>query len=444
MKYFLQYIYISYETTTHCYKAMSSINIPDIMERHIKNICSEYLDVAIRQLGNKYSFEPEKAIAELDLPTFKRTEQQNNRKKAENPQKKKKTPHEVPAIPLPFCGVIMENWCQAIVKNNKLFTQCTNLKKEQGNLCNKCQKICEKNGALPFGEINNREHLEIQPISYAIVMKKLNITQETAINEAAKFGWNIDQQQFNTPEKTRGRPKKIEDEESTDNDKKAPAKRGRPKKEKPTKASSQIGDDIIAGLLQQANNKALEDDEEEEKMTQNEETEETEETSQSENSKTEETSQSENSKEKTDKKKTDKEAQKAAAKAAKEAEKAAAKAAKEAEKAAAKAANEAEKAAKKKNKKDDDKTTTQKQNTQMNKKQSQEKESESESESEQEETQQIKVKKFEFNGKLYKLSQHDNILYDWDNDEPVGIWNPNNKTISPIPDDESDNESDEQ
>ena len=46
--------------------------------------------------------------------------------------------------------------------------------------------------------------------------------------------------------------------------------------------------------------------------------------------------------------------------------------------------------------------------------------------SEQEEP--ITVKKFEYKGKKYKLSS-DNTLYDWDNDEPIGIWNPKTKMI---------------
>ena len=49
----------------------------------------------------------------------------------------------------------------------------------------------------------------------------------------------------------------------------------------------------------------------------------------------------------------------------------------------------------------------------------------------------ITVKKFEFKGKKYKLSS-DNTLYDWDNDEPIGIWNPKTNKIDELPSDVSD------
>lgn len=40
----------------------------------------------------------------------------------------------------------------------------------------------------------------------------------------------------------------------------------------------------------------------------------------------------------------------------------------------------------------------------------------------------VTVKKFEFGGKKYKLSS-ENILYDWETDEPVGIWNGEKKCV---------------
>jgi hypothetical protein len=54
----------------------------------------------------------------------------------------------------------------------------------------------------------------------------------------------------------------------------------------------------------------------------------------------------------------------------------------------------------------------------------------------------VTVKKFDFGGKKYKLSS-ENILYDWETDEPVGIWNAEKKCIEEY-DNSSEEESDEE
>ena len=431
------------------------------MERHIKSICSEYGTHIVKELSTKYKFDAEEAIRNLDMSVdIKRNETTNKRKTNTNNEKKDKKEKEtriVPSIPLPFCGIIVETWCKAITKNNNLYTQCTN-KPDDDSICKKCSK----NETMPFGLITDRIDAEFKdkkgnaPSAYAIVMKKMNIERETAVAEALKFGWTIPEEQFVIPEKSRGRPKKTEAEKSESDDDDKKTKRGRPKKDKPTKASSQAGDDIIANLLAKAQNKQAEEEKEI-----------TEENSQSEHSQSEhsqsEASQSEASQsEASEAPKApkapkapakDKEAEKVAAKAikeaeknAKEAEKAAAKAIKEAEKAAAKAIKEATKAAKETAKVKE--VTKKAENvtkvvipttTNEDKELQQEKVSE---ESSEEEEQAVKVTKFEHDGKKYKMSSDNNILYGWEDDEPVGVWNDKNKQIDSLPED-SDDEDEE-
>jgi len=427
--------------------------IAEIMERHIKSICNEYASYVVEKLSSKYEFDAEEAMRELELPTIKHAEPPAPRRKALVAEKKSKPEKRpVPSIPLPFCGKVIDGWCKAIVKNNKLYTQCTN-SPTKDEICTKCDNLLKKDGELPFGFITSRMECDIfnykdnkgnVPVPYTVIMAKMDITREKAIEEAAKFGITIPEEHFAVVEKARGRPKKDLAEKS-DDDETDKKNRGRPKKDKPVKATSKVGDDIIAGLLQQAkdNGEIVE-----EKSSQSQEETQTQETQE------EETSDKavEKPAPKTKANKTDKEAEKAAAKAAKEAEKAAAKDAKEAEKAAAKAAKEAEKeatkAAKKTNakkapapKKDDDKPAP-KVDYEEGVFETKSCEQESYSDEEEDGEEQIKVKKFEFQGKKYKRFEPDNILYDWDNDEPVGVWNPNTKTIDELPED-SDEEDDE-
>ena len=430
--------------------------ITEIMERHIKSICNEYASYVVEKLSSKYEFDAEEAMRELELPIIKRDEPAAPRRKALVAEKKSKPEKRlVPSIPLPFCGKVIDGWCKAIVKNNKLYTQCTN-SPTKDEICTKCDNLLKKDGELPFGLITSRMECDIfsykdnkgnVPLPYTVIMAKMDITREKAIEEAAKFGITIPEEHFVVVEKARGRPKKDVAEKS-DDDETDKKNRGRPKKDKPVKATSKVGDDIIAGLLQQAkdNGEIVE-----EKSSQSQEETQTQE---------EETTDKavEKPAPKTKANKTDKEAEKAAAKAAKEAEKAAAKAAKEAEKtakeaekaAAKEAEKEAAKAAKKTNakeapapKKHDDKTpAAPKVDNEEGVSETKSCEQESYSDEEEDGEEQIKVKKFEFQGKKYKRSEPDNILYDWDDDEPVGVWNPNTKTIDELPED-IDEEDDE-
>ena len=426
--------------------------ITDVMERHIKNLCSEYVNVVVRNLSTKYKFDADEAISTLDLPVIKRGEAAPARRK-EAVEKPKKASRVVPSIPLPFCGVVNDTWCHAIAKNKNLFTQCTNLKEEQNDYCKKCSTVASKEGTMPFGVIESRltcdlmEYTDpkgVKVVPYAVIMKKLNITRETAETEATKFGWSIDPRQYVVAEKSRGRPKKSSDDESSQDEEKKAAKRGRPKKDKPMKASSQVGDDIIAGLLAQANaNQVVSSDASSEDTT-SEQMEAPIDLPVDEPIKTKITKED-----------------KAAAKAAKEAEKEAAKAAKEAAKAAKEAEKEAAKAAKKndkKTKKNEDKvndapppapTVTKKQEKitipppqPVAEQNSQEEYSESEEEEAEAEV--IKVKKFEFEGKKYKRSEPDNVLYDWDTNEPIGVWNSKTNKIDELPSDESDEDEDDE
>lgn len=477
---------------------MSTIMISEIMERHIKSICSEYGTYIVNKLSVKYGFDAEAEIRELELPSIKIAEAAPRRKDVteKKPKAAKVEKAPVPSIPLPFCGKAVEGWCSAIVKNNKLYTQCTNT--ATGLLCKKCTKISEKEGSLPFGIISSR--LECEPMSYkdpkgntpvlySAVMAKLNITREEAEAEAAKFGLTIPEEQFAVVEKTRGRPKKEVAAEKSDDEKGEKKARGRPKKDKPVKASSKAGDDIIAGLLMEAKDNETDDDAAAASDSQS--------SNEAELVSGAKAAVEKVMKEVADKKQAKKpkqtEEEKAAAKAAKEAEKAAAKeaekaakaaakeaekAAKEAEKAAAKAAKDAEKAAKAKvekpkaakavaekpepvaaaaSKSDDEEEVAAppaaaaaakplKGGVAESKGDDDASSSSCEEESydeESEEEEAVTVKKFEHAGKKYKISTKDNILYDWDDDEPVGVWNPKTKTIDELPEEDSEEEDDE-
>ena len=493
------------------------------MERQIKIICSEYGAYVVNKLSEKYGFSAEEAIRELEMPTIKVAEPARRKDVTEKkPKAAKVVDAPVPSIPLPFCGKAVDSWCSAVVKNNKLYTQCTNNPVANGTMCKKCSKILEKEGSLPFGFISNRIESGVSfkdpkgktPVLYSVIMAKLKITREEAETEAVKFGLTIPEEQFTVVEKARGRPKKEAAEKSSEDDEAAPAEkkaRGRPKKVKDVKTVSKAGGefdggDFVASLAREAKEKKKnvsndESDVEEEEVAASNSTSDAESEEPVEAAATavavavapmpekpkasvKKTKQTEEEKAAAkEAAKAAKEAEKAAAKAAKEAEKAAAKAAKEAakesEKAAAKAvkeaAKESEKAAAAKAVKEAAKEAENEANKTANKGQDTTKEdaskaaacvhlppsaaavakggvaeskgeevsSESEEEEEEEEEEPVTVKKFEHAGKKYKISTKDNILYGWDDDEPVGVWNPKTNKIDELPSDDEDEEDEE-
>jgi hypothetical protein len=82
-------------------------------------------------------------------------------------------------------------------------------------------------------------------------MEKLNITRETAMEEAAKYGLVIPEDQFAVIKRKQGRPKTkvtTSDTES-EGEPKVPKKRGRPKKVKTVVEQTNSGDDLIANLV---------------------------------------------------------------------------------------------------------------------------------------------------------------------------------------------------
>lgn len=165
-----------------------------------------------------------------------------------------------PKIPLPFCGVINDNWCRGIKLNHGLMTQCTNLTDNYNdNLCKRCSKDCKGRieDRMQEKTINSyRDYSGKLVTPYSKVMEKLKISIEDAQNEANRLGWTINPVHFEKCTRMAGRPKKsvVVDDTSSDEGEitiKIKKKRGRPKKIKEKKILENR-DDIIGTLLENA------------------------------------------------------------------------------------------------------------------------------------------------------------------------------------------------
>ena len=300
---------------------MLSVSMSKSMISQYTSVCKDTARQVVEACAQQYGFDAADAMSRLGVDTLK-----ISTKKA---PKAKVAAIAKPAFPLPFDGVFKPECCAALKQNHGLYTQCQMGLSTDSEFCKACQKQCDKNesGKPSNGTIQDRMSSEFKgpkgdaPKHYTAIMKKLKLTKEQVLEEAAKFNLEISEEHFTIPEKAakRGRPKKAvaESDASTSTE---PKKRGRPKKQtKETK--SDATDDLFTSLVSAA--AAVEDDAD---------------------SVSSSISGSESEGESS--KKSEKSAAKAAAKAEKEAAKAAAKAEKEAAKATAKAEKEVEKAAK--------------------------------------------------------------------------------------------------
>lgn len=338
----------------------------------------------------KYGFNSEEALNSLGVLRLSEGGKKSTKKEGKTKKRDK------PSVPVPFKGFIQEGCCSGLKQNHGLLTQCQNTCDTE--YCKGCQKQCEKNasGKPDCGSVTDRMAAYMNgsefrdpkgraPTAYAKVVQKLKLTREQVEAEAGKFNIVLEDSDFALPESKRGRPKKaVSDTDSESSGE--PKKRGRPKKaEKPVEVSST--EDLFASLISEvkASSPRPAPANEEPKLSK-------------------------------------KEAEKKAAKEQKEAEKQAAKEKKAQEKAAAKADKSSKKP------KEDVKPAP----------------APAPVEEEVEEEVVLTVKKFVFQGKTY-LRTADNVLYDPETQDQVGVFNEAQQKIEECElESESEEEDDEE
>jgi hypothetical protein len=221
----------------------------------------------VKMLSVKYGFDLGEALADLAITETVKVvkgkqakqgegkEEGEQAKQVKKEKKEKKAKMVVPKMVLPYCGRVVEEWCEGVKKNHGLYSQCTGEKNGEGKYCKACKKQAEANdsGKPTLGNINERME-GAKRVPYAVVLKKLKIEKEEACAEAKKFGLEIPLEEFEMPVSSRGRPKKVSESESMSSDEGEKKRRGRPKKNKTVAANTtDETDDLIASLVAEAN-----------------------------------------------------------------------------------------------------------------------------------------------------------------------------------------------
>ena len=230
--------------------------VSEQLNRMMINCAQELAQRAVKTCGEHYNFDSEEAIRLLGLMNIK-----VDRKMPEKKLKVSKEKAVKMAFPLPYNGGCAADCCSALRQNQGLYTQCTMAPKKNQVFCKQCQMNADKNGGVPeYGTIQMRNAVGIfeyvdpkgrKPVAYTKIMKKYKVDQAAVIEEAVKFGINIDAEHFFAPvDASKGRPKKEKVQAQREK-----GSKGRPKKAKKVLLLEGEGDDddLFASLVADAN-----------------------------------------------------------------------------------------------------------------------------------------------------------------------------------------------
>ena len=235
---------------------MSSITVSTTMNNALIAFSREILENTITAIAKKHDLDVSETIREFMPSEFiinekppiisqpaKMVEEPDVKKKKEKKEKPPKpVKTEQPKFVLPWCGEAKACWCSALRANYGLYTQCTMPPLPGEKYCKTCAKhvAASPDGIPPCGTVDQRlavPGLEYRDPKgkkaslYTAFMKKNNLTPEMVMEEAAKFGLTVPEEQLNTVSTGRGRPKKSALVDDSASDVSSPKRKaGRPKK----------------------------------------------------------------------------------------------------------------------------------------------------------------------------------------------------------------------
>jgi hypothetical protein len=417
----------------------ASIAVTELLMKTLENCARDLASRCIKECADKHGFNAEEEIRALGLENLSLIRKQMAKKSGSKAPKEKKervVKEKKSVFPMPF---IAENvdiaGCQGLAFNRGLFTQCSKQRMENGNFCKGCQTEADKNssGCPDCGTVESRLATGLyefkdpkgrSPVSYVKVLEKLKLSSEQALEEAGKLNLELSDDHFVVVEKSKkalkGRPKKaagaIEADNVTDLFAKLTAE-GEEEviedgEEKPTKASSKQKKSKLSDEEKAIKKAALEEEralkkaEREAKLAE------------------EKAEREAKRKAELEQKKLEREAKIAEEKAEREAKRAQEKLEREQKKAAEKAEKEVAKGSK------GTKKSVAKVETKV------------------EATVEappaaapakVSVTRIQIAGKPY-LKSSNNILYNPETKEEVGLWDPESKTIKDLPEDDEEEE----
>ena len=462
----------------------ASVEVTELLMKTLENAARKLAARCISEAATRHGFDADAEIQALGLENLSVTRKQMAKKTASEKKEKKPREPKKSNFPMPFFAEnVNADGCQGLAYNRGLFTQCPKNRLDTGgDYCKGCQTEADKNasGCPDCGNVSARLATGLyefkdpkgrSPISYVKLIKKLNLTLEQVSEETGKTGKTIPEEHLVVVEKkfARGRPKKVNAVETDDLSVvsdlfyKLSVEKKQDKEDSTFQTCLEGVDAVVSDLFSKIGEVLEEEVLEEEvlespvktkkpKLSEDEKAALEAEKAQKKSALEAEKAEKEAKKLALEAEKAEKkaalEAEKEAKKLALEAEKAEKKAALEKEKAEKKAALEAEKAQKKEAEKAERQAKRDAEKTQKKEKKVDEKENVDEPVTEKEKVDEpqpakVKVTRIQISGKSY-LKTTNNLLYNPETKEEVGIWDPDTKTIKPLPEEEDEEEQEEE
>ena len=446
----------------------ASVEVTELLMKTLENAARKLAARCISEAASRHGFDADAEIQALGLENLSVTRKQMAKKSASEKKEKKPREPKKSNFPMPFFAEnVNADGCQGLAYNRGLFTQCPKNRLDTGgDYCKGCQTEADKNasGCPDCGNVSARLATGLyefkdpkgrSPISYVKLIKKLNLTLEQVSEETGKTGKTIPEEHLVVVEKkfARGRPKKVNAVETDDLSVVSDLfyKLSVEKKQDLEELVEEVleeevlEEEVLESPVKTKKPKLSED----EKAAL--EAEKAEKKAALEAEKAEKEAKKLALEAEKAEKKAALEAEKEAKKLALEAEKAEKKAALEKEKAEKKAALEKEKAEKKEAEKAERQAKRDAEKTQKKEKKVDEKEKVDEPVTEKEKVdepvakpaEKVKVTRIQISGKSY-LKTTNNLLYNPETKEEVGIWDPDTKTIKPLPEEEDEEEQEEE
>jgi len=211
----------------------ANIAVTDLLMKTLENASRDLACRCVAECATRYGFDANEAIKEIGLESLALIRKQMAKKssgtkaKAKAPKAKAPKEKKEPDFPLPFCEELVNpEFCNGLAYNRGLFTQCPKKHMEGGLYCKGCQAEADSNacGIPTCGTVSQRLATGLyefkdtkgrSPVSYAKLLAKLKLSEDSALEVAGKLNIGIDEAHFVVQEKpkksstgSRGRPKK--------------------------------------------------------------------------------------------------------------------------------------------------------------------------------------------------------------------------------------------
>ena len=214
----------------------ASIQVTELLMKTLENVAKDLASRCVTEVANRHGLNAEEEIRVLGLENLALIRKQMAKKSAtkvnSKGRKEKIVKEKKSVFPMPF---IAENvdvvGCQGLAYNRGLFTQCNKKCMENGKFCKGCQSEADKNASgcpdcgtvearLATGLYEFKDPKGRSPICYSKVLEKLKLSCDQAKDEAGKLNIEIPNDHFvilEKAKKTKGRPSKKSGAVQADN-----------------------------------------------------------------------------------------------------------------------------------------------------------------------------------------------------------------------------------